>query len=389
MPVSAAIERTRVSERAGNAAPAAPLLADLSSGDPDYATPAHISAALTAAVEAGYTHYPPSGGDPELRAALAERIRRRTGVEWAPEDVVVTNGGAGAIFAAMTATLNPGDQVLLPQPIYSLYADVARLIGAEVTFVPLDSDFHLDLDALAAALTPRARMLVINSPGNPTGASLGAAELEAVARLAAEHDLLVLSDEAYDDLLYDDRPHLSPLQVDGLAERTLYVNTFSKTYAMTGWRIGYLAAGGGVAGAARVAHTTAVGAVNAAVQRAALAALTGPTEWLGPMLNEYAARRDVVDGWVRTVPGLSWRRPEGAFYGFLRYDAPLRASQVAARLREFGVGARSGTEFGPGGEGHVRISYAVDRRTLGRGLELIGHALAEMEPAERVAFLFR
>jgi aspartate aminotransferase len=378
-----------VSERAGKAGPAAPLLADLSSGDPDYATPAHISAALTAAVEAGYIHYPPAGGDPELRAALAERVRRRTGVSWAADDVVVTNGGAGAIFAAMTATLNPGDQVLLPQPIYSLYADVARLIGAEVTFVPLDRDHHLDLDALAAAITPRARMLVLNSPGNPTGASLSVGELEAVARLAAENDLLVLSDEAYDELLYDGRPHVSPLQVEGLAERILYVNTFSKTYAMTGWRIGYLAAAGGVAGAARVAHTTAVGAVNAAVQRAALAALTGPTEWLGPMLDEYAARRDLVDRWVQSVPGVSWRRPEGAFYGLLNYEAPLRAAQVTARLRERGVGVRSGTEFGPGGEGHVRISYAVDRGTLARGLELIGAALTELDAALVAGSLLR
>jgi aspartate aminotransferase len=305
-------------------------------------------------------------------------LQQQTGIQYRVEDILISSGGSAAICAAMIATLNPGDQMLLPQPTYSLYADVARLIGVEVTHVALTPDYHLDIDALRTAATPRARMLVLNSPCNPTGVCFTSAELAEVAQLVEELNLIVLSDEVYDHLIYDGHPHVSPLHIPGLSERTLYVNTFSKTYAMTGCRLGYFAARGAIAPAVQSVHAVTVGYVNSAVQRAGLAALNGPLDWLATMLSEYTARRALVAEWIERTPDISWQQPVGAFYGLLRYAHPLPAAQVTAWLHEWGVGVRSGTEFGPGGESHIRISFAVSRTMLAEGLGLIGQALAEL-----------
>ena len=376
---SAAIRRLQGSERAGQSAAPGPGVIPLQTGDPDFPTPPHIVEALNDAVERGYTHYPPYQGDPELRAVIADQLSQRSGVTWTADDVAITNGGSGAIYAGMVAYLDPGDQVLVPQPTFSLYGDVATSVGAVVTDVPLTEELHLDLGALRAAAGPRARMLILCNPCNPTGTVFRRDELEDLAAFCVERDLLLLVDEAYDHILFDGRTHVSALDLPDMADRLLFVDTFSKTYAMTGWRLGYLAALGGMAKSGMIAHRTAVGTVNWAVQRAGLVALTTPSDWPDRMVQEYAVRRDMLDELLRDAEGASWRPPEGTFYAFVKYKADLSAREMTAFLLERGVAVRSGTEFGPGGEGHVRLSFATSRENIREGARRLAAALAEAQ----------
>jgi aspartate/methionine/tyrosine aminotransferase len=374
---SALIQRLQQSERAGASAPPGPDVVPLQTGDPDFPTPPHIVQAMGDAIEQGYTHYPPYQGDPELRAVIADDLTKQSDLTWTADDVAITNGGSGAIYGAMVSYLDPGDQVLIPQPTFSLYADVAASVGAEIAYVPLDEELHLDLDALRAAAGPRAKMVILVNPCNPTGTVFRRDEIEALARFCAERDLLLLADEAYDRLLFDGRQHVSTLTLPDIADRLLFTHTFSKTYAMTGWRLGYVAARGGMAKSATIVHRTAVGTVNWAVQRAGLAALTTPSDWPDRMLEEYAYRRGMLDELLHDAEGVSWRPPEGTFYAFLKYRADMSARDMTQYLLERGVAVRSGTEFGPGGEGHVRLSFATSRDNIREGAKRLAAAFAE------------
>ncbi|HYU19323.1 MAG TPA: aminotransferase class I/II-fold pyridoxal phosphate-dependent enzyme [Chloroflexota bacterium] len=381
---SAAVRRLQQSERAGHSAPPSPGVIPLHTGDPDFPTPPHIVEALGDAVERGYTHYPPYQGDPELRAVIADQLSKRSGLAWTADDVTITIGGSGAIFGGMAAFLDAGDQVLVPQPTFSLYGDVAASVGAEVTDVPLTDDLHLDLDALRAAAGPRARMVILCNPCNPTGVVFRRDELEALAAFCVERDLLLLADEAYDHIIFDGRQHVSALDFPELADRLLFVQTFSKTFAMTGWRLGYLAALDGMAKAALIVHRTAVSYVNAAVQRAGLVALTTPTDYPARMVEEYAHRRGMLDELLRDAEGLSWRPPEGTFYAFVKYSADMPAREMTSFLRERGVAVRSGTEYGPGGEGHIRLSFATSRDNIREGARRLAEACAEASRESKV-----
>jgi len=374
---SATIQRLQGSERAGQSAAPGPGVIPLQTGDPDFPTPPHIVEALGDAVEQGYTHYPPYQGDPELRAVIADQLSARSGVTWSAEDVSITNGGSGAIYGGMVAYLDPGDQVLVPQPNFSLYGDVAQSIGAEVSNVPLTTDLHLDLDALRAAAGARARMVILCNPCNPTGTVFRRDELLELAAFCQERDLLMLADEAYERILFDGRVHISALELPDMADRLLFVQTFSKTYAMTGWRLGYLAARGGMAKSGMIVHRTAVGTVNWAVQRAGIVALTTPSDWPDRMVEEYAFRRGMLDELLRDAEGASWRPPEGTFYAFVKYRADMSAREMTRFLLERGVAVRSGTEFGPGGEGHVRLSFATSRDNIREGAHRLAAAFAE------------
>lgn len=382
---SATVQRLLGSERAGVSMVPGPDVIALHQGDPDFATPHHIVEALNDAVERGYTHYPSYQGDAELRAAIADQLAERSGLTaaagsmspWTADDVVVTSGASGAIYGGMVAYLNAGDQVLMPQPTFSLYGDVAQSIGAEVTNVSLTEDLHLDIDALRAAAGPRARMVILCNPCNPTGVVFRRDELEALVELCIERDLLLLADEAYDRIVFDNRPHVSMLEFPDIADRLLFVHTFSKTYAMTGWRLGYLAALGGMAKNAMIVHRTAAHTVNAAVQRAGLVALTTPSDSPDRMLEEYAHRRQLLDEILSGAEGASWRPPEGTFYAFIKYTADVSAKDMTAFLWRRGVALRSGTEFGPGGEGYVRLSFAASRENIREGARRLASALAE------------
>jgi aspartate aminotransferase len=308
-------------------------------------------------------------GDPELLDALAWKIKDRYGVDWKSEDITVTAGGSGALFGSMAGYLNPGDKVLIPEPTYSQYADIARLVGAVPVFVNTTPDFHLDLDALrVAAEREQAKMLILNSPNNPTGVVYNREELEGAAKLAQEFDLLVLADEVYDHLIHDGVHFTSTLEIPEFRDRLLYCNSFSKTFAMTGWRLGWIAAADGLlAPAGRMARSTG-GGVNWALQRAGIAAITGPMEPTEEMRQEYSARRDLIEELMAGAEGMSWTRPQGAFYAFVKYDAPIAAREMAGIMRDRGVLLRSGTEYGPGGEGYIRVAFAASRDKITEGM---------------------
>jgi aspartate aminotransferase len=348
----------------------------LSSGDPDFPTPDYIQRALIEAIEQGYTHYADGQGDPRLRQALAERAAQTSGHPVEPGQVVVTHGGSAALSAALLATINPGERVLLPEPTYSLYADLIQLVGAQPVFVASTADFHLDLAAIMAA-AEGAKMVILCHPCNPTGVVYRRDELEGIAAIAARHDLLVLADEAYDHIIFDDRPFVSTLAIAALRDRLIYCQTFSKTYAMTGWRVGYLIAPAPIATAAARMHRTINGPMNAAVQRAALAAVTTETDWPERMRREYEARRELVYELLAGCPGVAGTAPEGAFYAFVRYDAALPAQEVVAAARERGVGIRGGTEYGPSGEHHIRIAFSSSRADLQEGVRRLRSLFTE------------
>jgi aspartate aminotransferase len=349
----------------------------LSSGDPDFPTPDYIQRALIEAIQQGYTHYADGQGDPQLRQALAERAAQTSGQLVEPGQVVVTHGGSAALSAALLATINPGERVLLPEPTYSLYADLVQLVGAQPVFVASTADFHLDLDAIAAA-AEGAKMIILCHPCNPTGVVFRRDELEGIGRIAARHDLLVLSDEAYDHIIFDDRPFVSTLAIAELRDRLIYCQTFSKTYAMTGWRVGYLIAPAPIATAAARMHRTINGPMNAAVQRAALAAVTTETDWPERMRREYEARRELVYELLAGCPGVTGNAPEGTFYAFVRYDAAVPAQEVVAAAMERGVGIRGGTEYGPSGEQHIRIAFSSSRADLQEGVRRLRSLFTEI-----------
>ena len=372
---SAAISRVAAASLRppGGLAPAGAI--SLAQGEPDFPTPEPVIEALCQAARGGYTRYGDMNGDPELRAAIAERASRIAGAPYSERAVLVSHGGAAAITAAILATVNPGDRVILPEPTYSLYLDAVQLAGGRPVFVPTRPDRHLDPGPLAAELTGAA-MVVLCNPVNPTGAVFSAAELDWLGQQLAGTDTLVLADEAYADIVYDGQPFTSMLAVPSLRERLIYVQTLSKTYAMTGWRVGYAVAAPDITAAIRHVHRTMNSAVNAAVQRAALAAISIGPSLAEPMLAAYQERRDFVAGRIAALDGLDATRPAGAFYSFARYASPRPAAEVTAKLLAGGVVVRSGPEFGPSGEGHIRLSFATSMDNLREGLDRIERVLS-------------
>ena len=359
-----------------------PELISLAQGDPDFATPEHISQALTDALAAGATHYAQLVGDTELRAALAEQMTELAGRSYGVDQVAITHGASAGLAAAILALVDPGTRVIVPEPTYSLYADLTWMAGGEAVFVPHQPDLHLDLDGIEAA-APDARLVVICNPCNPTGAVYTQGELEDLAEIAEEHDLWVISDEPYDHIVYDGVDFVSALEVPALADRLLYVNSFSKTWAMTGWRIGWVAGPREVIGAIGAVHRTINGPVNSAVQRAALVAVTEPSDWPERMRREYQARRDIVSRMVAGVENLELLEPDGSFYAFIRYGSDVPSVDVVAQAQEAGVAIRSGSEFGPSGEGFVRVAFSTGRERLIEGMERLLGVLEEVAaPAE-------
>jgi aspartate aminotransferase len=340
----------------------------LSMGEPDAGTPARIVDAAVEALHKGRTRYTNLTGAPELRAALAEQLQRQSGRDVATEQIVVTHGGSAGLAASVLALIDPGDRVLIPEPTYSLYADHVAMAGGEAVWVPNLPTGGLDLDALAAEV-PRAKMVVICNPGNPTGRVFAEADLERLAQiLEGSPDTYLLADEAYSDIVFEGVTFRSALTLPGIAAKVVLAGTFSKSYAMTGWRIGYIAAAPAVAAKINLVHRTINGSINTFVQDAAVVALQTPREALDELALRYQRRRDIVVEALSGVKGLSFLRPQGAFYAFVGVDSPLSSDEMAARYAEGGVIVRSGSEFGPSGEGSVRLSFATDTESLREGL---------------------
>lgn len=352
-------------------------LVSLAMGEPDFDTPVQVRAAAAKALDEGHTHYSPLLGEPELREELAARIGQLLGAVANSSDVLITQGGTAGLAAAILGIVNPGDRVVIPDPTYSLYADLVSMAGGTIVPVPLGEDLHWNLPALAEALQG-AKMFVFCNPSNPTGIVHSKAELEALADMVAGTETLVLSDEAYSDLVYTSDPFVSALEIPALADRTIYCQTFSKSYAMTGWRVGYLWGPSSVISAAARVHNTFNGSMNTAVQLAALTALRTCGPDIERMHASYSLRRELMATGLGRIPGLTVSSPEGAFYLFPKYDVDLPAADMVAHLRDFGVAVRPGSEFGRNGEFHLRLSYAASAEAITLGVERLAAGLAAL-----------
>ncbi len=351
--------------------PRAGLVA-LHKGDPCFATPAHIRTAEREAVEQGYTHYPALHGDPDLRQVIADQVSKGAARGYAADEVLITAGATQAVYCALTAFLDPGDEVLVFDPTFSHYLPVIRQTGARPVAVPTTEDFRIDPERLRAAITGRTKMLIVNNPANPTGVVLTPEEVEVLADIAAAADLLVLADEVYDHLLFGAR-HTRLIDLPQLADRVLHVNSFSKTYAMTGWRLGYVVAPRPLFGPIATIHTNSMSQVHWPTQRAGIAALTGSQDCVEAMRLGYEERRATLLSALARTPGTRVTEPEGAFYVFLRFDPGLglTSTEVWQSLLDAGVAVRSGTEFGRAGEGRIRLTYAADLAEIRQGAEIV------------------
>jgi aspartate aminotransferase len=350
-----------------------PGMLKLDSGDPHFPTPAHVVAEAKKALDAGLTRYAPGQGDPELLAAVCETVERETGARYAPDDVFATNGATSGIYAVFTAFLDPGDEVIVMDPTFSLYALVARQLGAVPVAVPHGPDYHLDVAAVRTAVTPRTRLIMVNNPNNPTGVVYRRDELQALADLCAERDLLLVADEAYEKILQPGCVHVPLLSLHEHRDRLILIHTFSKTYAMTGWRLGYVVAPSDLGSLLFGVHRAIAGPITTFVQRAGAAALRGSQDCVAEMRGEYGTRGALMHRLALGIPGLHPVTPQGGFYLYCRFDAALPARDVRQRIWDGGAAVRSGTEFGAAGEGHLRFSYSVDETTIEKGMAIVGH----------------
>ena len=353
-------------------------------GEPDFDTPANVREAAKRALDAGKTHYAPFPGIPELRAAIAEDATRRKGFPVAPERVFVTVGGKGVMYYAILALIDPGDEVIVPDPGYPIYESVTRFVGGTPVPIPIRqaNGFRLDPDELASLVTPRTRLIVINSPANPTGGVLTREDLERIAKVAVEHDLVVLADEIYGRILYSGE-HVSIASLPDMAERTIVLDGFSKTYAMTGWRMGYAIVPEALAFGFGRLIINSISCAPTFVQAGAVEALTGPQDAVDAMVAEFRARRDLIVAGLNAIPGIHCLEPEGAFYVFPEVSGTgLTGAQLAEKLLyEAGVSTLAGTAFGGVGVNHIRLSYANSRENIAKALEWMRAALAAGVPS--------
>jgi aspartate aminotransferase len=350
---------------------------DLSGGDPHFKTPVHVRREAFEAMERGDTHYAPSRGVPRLLAAIQRKLAAENGLEYGLDEIVVTPGGKLGIYASLVATVEPGDEVLLLSPAWVSYEPGVRLAGGVPVYVPLQpEEYRITPEALRSVHAPRAKVLVFNSPNNPTGRVATPDELEAVAQFARERDLLVISDELYEKLLYDGRQHTSLATLPGMRERTVTVNGFSKAYAMTGWRLGYVAAPRPITSQLFKVHQQSVTSAATFTQIAGACALEGPQDVLDEMLREYDGNRRLVVDALNSMPGVHCPVPEGAFYAFPSLEGARDSARFAQELLEEAlVAVTPGVAFGPTGEGHVRVSFATSADVLERAFERMARAL--------------
>jgi aspartate aminotransferase len=350
-------------------------------GEPDFDTPANVRQAAKAALDAGATHYPPFAGIPDLRSAIAEDSAARKGFPIEPSQVFVTVGGKGVMVYAILALVDPGYEVIVPDPGYPIYESLTRFVGGTPVPIPIrmENEFRLDVDELASLITPRTKLLVVNSPANPTGGVLTRSDIERIAELAIRHDLLVLADEIYARILYDGAEHVSLASLPGMVDRTIVLDGFSKTYAMTGWRLGYAIVPTWLEKAYGTLIINTVSGATAFAQAGAVEALRGPQGEVDDMVTEFRARRDLIVDGLNDIPGVRCLRPHGAFYVFPDISATgLSGAELADRLLpETGVCVLAGTAFGQVGRDHIRISYANSRENL---TEALGRLRAFVEP---------
>ena len=360
-------EKAREMERKGQ------RIYHLDVGEPDFDTPAHIKEAAITAIKEGFTHYTSSRGILELREAIAEDLRKRK-IDADPEDeILVTPGAKHAIYCACLSTLDPGDEVLVLSPTWPTHFQCVEIAEARAVEVPCGEDYSLNEEDLKARVTSKTRMILLGSPNNPTGGVLSREAIEAIVDIAVDEDLLILSDEVYDRLVYEDSKPVSPGSLENGSGRTIVINGFSKAYAMTGWRLGYAYANKEIIDSmTRIQQSTTTCPVSF-VQKAGIAALRGPQDHVKRMIEEYDRRRRFIVKELNEIDGIRCATPRGAFYVFPDISKLKMSSSdfCLQLLNETGVSTTPGSVFGECGEGHIRISYASDLQTISEGVKRI------------------
>ncbi|MBK6292196.1 MAG: pyridoxal phosphate-dependent aminotransferase [Ignavibacteria bacterium] len=346
-------------------------------GEPDFDTPPNIIQAAKDALDNGFTHYGPAAGLPEARQAIADYTNKTRGYNiWDADHVVITPGAKPIMFYGMMAVIDPGDEVIYPNPGFPIYESVINFLGAVPVPLPLreEKEFRFDVADLEARITPKTRMVILNTPQNPTGGILTREDLEQIAALAIKHDLIVLSDEIYSQVTYGDFKHTSITEFDGMQERTIILDGFSKTFAMTGWRLGYGLFPKDIAKVVAKLQTNCTSCTSSFSQMAAIEALNDRTlPFVNDFLKEFEHRRNVIVDGLNEIPGFRCLKPHGAFYVFPNITGTGMTSQQAADylLNEAGVACLSGTAFGAHGEGFIRFSYANSIENINEALKRI------------------
>ena len=343
-------------------------------GEPSFSTPEHIVEAATKAMKDGLTHYGPTAGLPELRRAISEKLTEENRIPIdGPEEVLVVSGTQEAMFLTALAFLQTGDEALVLDPYYPAYFEETLIAEAKPVTVPLraDSCYRIEAKHLEQYVTPKTKMVWLNSPVNPTGHVFSKRDLEEVAAVAERNDLLVFADEIYEKLVYDGAEHVSIGSLPGMEERVITTNGFSKCYAMAGWRIGYVAADKKLIDQMSKLHYYAVLCPSTIAQKAALAALNGPQDCVREMIQEYGRRRLTLLEALRKIDGISYVPPKGAFYVFPNISRFSKNDETVAEtlLREFSVATVPGSGFGRGGVGHLRLSYSIPMTEIEEGLD--------------------
>jgi aspartate aminotransferase len=356
-------------------------------GEPDFDTPAHIKKAGIEAIEQGYTKYSVTQGYPELREAICFLLKKRYGLEYEPAEVIVSVGGKHSIVNAMIALLNPGDEVLIPTPGWFSYHEPARLVDGVPVFIPTrkEEEFQLKARDVARRITPKTKLLILNTPNNPTGSMMEEEELAKIAALAVRHNFYIVSDEIYCEIVYDRRKHVSIALLDPrVKDRTITINGFSKAYAMTGWRVGYAAGPKEIISAMGLIQGHFTSGTNSMAQRAALAAVYGPQDFIGEMVREYDRRRRYIIERLNSIPGISCFPPHGTFYAFPNVSGTFgrvfrgRKIQSSSEFGDYlldseGVAVVPGDVFE--GEGHLRLSFACGMEMIKSGCDRIERAV--------------
>jgi aspartate/methionine/tyrosine aminotransferase len=347
-------------------------------GEPDFDTPANIKNAARAALDAGYTHYGPSAGLPEARAAIAEYVAKTRGVTVDPQQVVITPGAKPIIFFTALALLDPGDEVIYPDPGFPIYESMVQYTGAKRVALPLTeaNNFAFDPDQLESLITKRTRLVIINSPHNPTGGVLPKETIARLSELAVKHDFFVLSDEIYSRMIYEGENY-TPYAYPGMPERTIILDGHSKTYAMTGWRLGYGVMPAQMALRVAKLQTNSNSCTCSFTQMAGIEALRGPQDAVDAMVREFRTRRDLIVDGLNKIPGFRCHRPAGAFYVFPNISQTGKTSKEMEvfLMEKAGVAVLAGTSFGPMGEGFIRLSYANSQDNLRKAIDRIASVM--------------
>ena len=342
-------------------------------GEPDFDTPLHIRDAAKKALDDGFTHYGPSAGQLELRESIAKHQTERQGYKVSADNVIVTPGGKPVMFFTIMALIEEGDEVIYPNPGFPIYESMIRYMGG--TPVPMqlneETGYNADIDDLKSLVTPRTKLMIVNSPNNPCGSVIPETDLKRIAEIALENDIVVMADEIYKDMYYGGQEHVSITKFPGMRDRTVILDGFSKSYAMTGWRLGYGVFPDFLVEPVVRLMTNSVSCTSVFSQMAAIAALEGPQDSVWMMMEEFTKRRDLVVEGLNSLPGITCPEPKGAFYAFPNIRGTGLSSQEFAEkaMYDAGVALLAGTAFGQYGDGYVRISFANSQENLQEAIE--------------------